>query len=73
VTETNPYSGQTIKAAGIRKDLRCQVVGIERTGRRILNPGSSELIHANDILWLVGDVKRIKECLKNYKENFVEE
>jgi CPA2 family monovalent cation:H+ antiporter-2 len=73
VTETNPYSGQTIKAAGIRKDLRCQVVGIERTGRRILNPGSSELIHANDILWLVGDVIRIKECLKNYKETFVEE
>jgi CPA2 family monovalent cation:H+ antiporter-2 len=73
VTETNPYSGQTIKAAGIRKDLRCQVVGIERTGRRILNPGSSELIHASDILWLVGDVIRIKECLKNYKENFVEE
>jgi CPA2 family monovalent cation:H+ antiporter-2 len=72
VTDTNPYSGQTIKAAGIRKELRSQVVGIERTGRRILNPGSSELIHANDILWLVGDAHRIKSRIKNNSDNFVE-
>jgi CPA2 family monovalent cation:H+ antiporter-2 len=38
VTETNPYSGQTIKAAGIRKDLRCQVVGIEVQGDESLIP-----------------------------------
>jgi CPA2 family monovalent cation:H+ antiporter-2 len=72
VTDTNPYSGQTIKAAGILKELRSQVVGIERTGRRILNPGSSELIHANDILWLVGDAHRIKSRIKNNSDNFVE-
>lgn len=72
VTESSPYSGQTIKAGGIRKDLRSQVVGIERTGERILNPGSSEMIQANDILWLVGDVRRIKSCLKSYGDSFRE-
>jgi CPA2 family monovalent cation:H+ antiporter-2 len=72
VTETNSYSGLTIKAAGVRKDLHSQVVGIERTGRRILNPSSSELIHTDDILWLVGDVNRVKECIKIHGENFVE-
>ncbi|MFC6102864.1 cation:proton antiporter domain-containing protein [Olivibacter domesticus] len=72
VTEASPYSGKTIKTSGIRKDLRSQVVGIERAGNRMLNPGSSETIFANDIVWLVGDTHRIKACLENHQENFIE-
>ncbi|WP_134088611.1 cation:proton antiporter [Olivibacter sp. XZL3] len=72
VTEANPYCGKTIKTSGIRNDLRSHVVGIERNGERILIPKSSEVILAGDIVWLVGDTKRIKECLKNHKENFLE-
>ncbi|KDN54300.1 cation:proton antiporter [Flavobacterium seoulense] len=72
VTEANPYCGKTIKTSGIRKDLRSHVVGIERSGTRILNPGSSENIFVNDIVWLVGDTDKIKECLKNHSENFLE-
>lgn len=72
VTEANPYSGKTIKTSGIRKDLRSQVVGIERTGNRMLNPGSSEMIFVNDVVWLVGDTRRIKACLENHQGNFLE-
>ena len=72
VTEANPYSGKTIKTSGIRKDLRSQVVGIERTGNRMLNPGSSETIFANDIVWLVGDANHIKTCFENNREKFLE-
>ncbi|QNL48822.1 cation:proton antiporter [Olivibacter sp. SDN3] len=72
VTEANPYSGKTIKASGIRKDLHSHVIGIERNGDRILNPSSSEAIFANDIVWLVGDTHRIKACLKDHRENFLE-
>ncbi|MEH6304300.1 cation:proton antiporter [Olivibacter sp. CPCC 100613] len=70
-TEASPYAGKTIKASGIRKDLHSHVVGIERTGNRILNPNSSETIFANDIVWLVGDTRRIKDCLKNHPESFL--
>jgi len=72
ITEANPYSGKTIKASGIRKDLRSQLVGIERSENRILNTSSSEILLANDIIWLVGDTQRIKTCLKKHQGNFVE-
>ena len=72
VAEMNPYCGKTIKTSGIQNDLRSHVVGIERNGTRILNPGSSEVILPDDVLWLVGDTARIKDCLKNHKENFLE-
>lgn len=72
LAETNPYCNKTIKNSGIQRDLHSQVVGIERNGRRILNPGSSEMILVNDIIWLIGDRHKIKACLKNYQENFME-
>lgn len=72
VTEANPYCGKSIRESGIRKDLRCHVVGIDRASNRIFNPSSTEVINADDVLWLVGDTNRIKECLKNYRENFLE-
>lgn len=72
ITEANPYCNKTIKNSGIQKDLHSHVVGIERNGSRILNPGSSEIIVADDIIWLVGDTHKIKECLKKHQENFME-
>jgi CPA2 family monovalent cation:H+ antiporter-2 len=72
ITDANQYSGKTIEDSGIRKDLRSLVVGIERNGNRILNPSSPEILLAGDIIWLVGDTKKIKACLNNYHEKFVE-
>ncbi|MCY1445030.1 TrkA-C domain protein [compost metagenome] len=39
------------------------VVGIERNGNRILNPESSLILEKNDILWVVGDKKRMNALL----------
>ena len=72
ITEAHPYSGKTIKDSGIRKDLHSHVVGIERGGNRTFNPRSSEIIFANDIVWLVGDTNKIKACLKLYQGNLLE-
>ncbi|CAM3649560.1 sodium:proton antiporter [Sphingobacterium sp. arapr2] len=72
LTETNPYCNKTIKDSGIQKDLHSHVVGIERNENRILNPSSSEMILADDIIWLVGNLHKIKACLKNHQENFME-
>jgi CPA2 family monovalent cation:H+ antiporter-2 len=35
------------------------VVGIEKDGKRTLNPDSSTLIEPGDVLWIVGDQNRI--------------
>lgn len=72
LTEANSYCNKTIRSSGIQKDLHSHVVGIERNGGRILNPGSLKKILANDILWLVGDRHKIKACLKNHEKNFME-
>ena len=40
------------------------VVGIERNGNRILNPESNIVLGRNDIIWVVGDKKRMNELMK---------
>jgi len=40
------------------------VVGIERNGNRILNPESNIVLQKNDIIWVVGDKKRMSELMK---------
>lgn len=72
IMESNPYSSKTIKNSGIQKDLHSHVVGIERNGKRFLNPNSSEMIFINDIVWLVGVRHKIRACLEIHHGNFVE-
>ncbi|PXY42510.1 sodium:proton antiporter [Flavobacterium cheongpyeongense] len=40
------------------------VVGIERNGNRVLNPESNIILEKNDIIWVVGDKKRMAELMK---------
>jgi CPA2 family monovalent cation:H+ antiporter-2 len=55
--------GKTLRASGIREATNGLVVGIERNGQRILNPDSTTIIEWADIVWIVGDRKKI-EALK---------
>jgi CPA2 family monovalent cation:H+ antiporter-2 len=41
------------------------VVGIERNGKRLLNPESDLILEKDDILWVVGDKKRMSKIFKN--------
>lgn len=72
ISKNSSYSGNTIKDSRIRKDLQSHVVGIERKGEQIFIPVSTEVILANDILWIVGNTQKIKQELKNEQGNFVE-
>lgn len=51
--------GQSIRSSGIREKTNGLIVGIERNGERILNPASDLQFEWNDIVWIVGDVKKI--------------
>jgi Kef-type K+ transport systems, membrane components len=72
IKDGNSYTGKTIKSSGIQKDLNSHVVGIVRDEKRILNPQSSEMLLDNDVVWIVGDVRRVKKCLLNHKDDFME-
>ncbi|MCW3467234.1 cation:proton antiporter [Chitinophaga nivalis] len=59
VDETNGLKGQTIRHSGIREKTQALVVGIARGGDRMLNPSSETIFEWEDVVWLVGDRKKI--------------
>jgi monovalent cation:H+ antiporter-2, CPA2 family len=52
-------SGMNIKESGIRERTKGVIVGIERNGERLLNPESSVILLAGDLVWIVGNSRRI--------------
>ena len=61
VDEHTALRGKTIRASGLREMTNGVVVGIERNGNRILNPDSTTIFEWDDIVWIVGDRKKIEE------------
>jgi monovalent cation:H+ antiporter-2, CPA2 family len=60
VDEKNKLKGLTIRSSGIRERTNGLVVGIERDKIRILNPGSTTVFEWDDIVWIVGERKKIQ-------------
>lgn len=61
IAKQSPFCGRSIRESGIREESQGLVVGVERGGQRILNPDSQLTIEAGDLLWIVGNVKLIKQ------------
>ncbi len=59
VDSHNHLKGKTIRNSNIREMTSGLVVGIERNSSRILNPDSSTQFEWEDVVWIVGDKKKI--------------
>ena len=59
VNEGSILVDKTIRESGIRERTRGLVVGVETKGNRIVNPDSTYVIHAGDVIWIVGDKLRL--------------
>lgn len=68
VDEHNQLQGKTIRDSGIKERTNGLVVGIERDKERILNPTSATVFKWNDIVWIVGERKKIQKL--NEPEKF---
>ena len=55
--------GMTIRESGIREKTNGLVVGIERNGRRMLNPESTTIFEEGDSVWIVGEGQMIDKTL----------
>ncbi len=53
--------GLTIRESGIRDKTDGLVIAIRRGDERILNPESSEVLQLDDIVWVVGNRKKIEK------------
>jgi CPA2 family monovalent cation:H+ antiporter-2 len=56
--------GKSIRESQIREKTHGIIVGIERNGKRILNPESHLVLEHSDILWIAGEKKKIADFLK---------
>lgn len=63
VDNHNHLRGKTIRSSNIRRQTGGLVVGIERDGNRILNPDSTTAFQWEDVIWIVGDWKKIKHLI----------
>ncbi len=57
--------GKSIRESQIREKTHGIIVGIERNGKRILNPESHLVLEESDVLWIAGERKKIAEFLKS--------
>jgi CPA2 family monovalent cation:H+ antiporter-2 len=55
----SPYIDKTIRDCGLRENIEGLIIGVEREGKRFLNPDSSMVLKAGDLLWVVADIKRV--------------
>ncbi|GAA4459488.1 cation:proton antiporter [Nibrella saemangeumensis] len=61
VDEAFPFVGQSIWESQINEKTQGLIVGIEREGRRLLNPDSTTLFLLGDVIWLAGNTRLIRE------------
>jgi CPA2 family monovalent cation:H+ antiporter-2 len=64
VDEYTKLKGLSIRASGIRERTQGLVIGIERADTRMLNPDSHTVFEWGDIVWVVGDRKKILELTR---------
>lgn len=64
IDDDSPLLGRSIRQSEIREGFGALVVGIERRGRRIMNPDSDMVIEIHDGLWIVGSSDKLDELFR---------
>lgn len=59
------FSGKTIRESEIRNEYHAMVVGIERSGKKIINPDTDFTFITDDIIWVVGEQEAINKLIKD--------
>lgn len=59
--EHSEFIGKPIRASGLREKIDGLIVGLEREGHRLLSPDSGVILKIKDLLWLVGDLEKIRK------------
>lgn len=64
VDEHTKLNGVDIRNSGIRERTNGLVIGVQRGDERVLNPESTFKFQWGDIIWIVGERKRIKKLVE---------
>jgi CPA2 family monovalent cation:H+ antiporter-2 len=66
IRKGTPLCNKSIREAGIREQSQGMILGIEREGKRILNPESTTVLQEGDIIWVAGSDKRLAAFFKSF-------
>jgi len=61
IKEGSKLIGKNLRSSGIREEIDGIIFGIERDGQRHLNPDSTFIIKAKDVLWVYGEKTKIRK------------
>lgn len=64
VEENSTFANKTIKEIGLGEAYGGLIVGIERGAERILNPESTVVLEAGDLIWVFGHKTKVRELRK---------
>lgn len=63
ILHESKLTNKSIRTSGLRETAQAIVVGLERNGKRILNPESTLELREGDVLWIVGVKKNVVQFL----------
>ncbi len=61
IGERSLYAKKSIREIGVGNEAGALIVGIERDGKRMLNPESSEVLEPGDLVWVFGHRDRVRD------------
>lgn len=64
LSNESSFKNKSIRECGLREAVDGLIVGLERSGERILSPDSSLVLKSGDLIWLVGDSDKMSTILR---------
>ncbi|MEW6055026.1 MAG: cation:proton antiporter [Bdellovibrionota bacterium] len=65
IDDVSPLLGRSIRDSKIRENYGAMVVGIERRGRRIMNPDTDMVLEIEDYVLIVGQSDRVSKLIQD--------
>ncbi len=70
IDTNSPFSGKTLKDAGIREKHHCLIVGVERGEEALRAPDAHDPFAEGDVVWIVGESVDVYKLVGENDENF---
>ncbi len=64
LTLESPLTGKNFTESNIGARTKCLVIGLERQGKQLVNPEASTTLLPGDIIWMLGEEKRISRHIE---------
>lgn len=56
------HAGRRIRDVGLRKQTGCSIIGLDRSGYVVTNPGADEVLYPGDRLLLLGSAEQLEQA-----------